>query len=91
MTGKDEKIRKKVAVPVTIKMINQNKTTVNDTLFVENEEVSNVIIVGRAISMKKNHLRRDITLNDNTGTLTVIVYLKEDMATTEATIGLTFK
>ncbi len=83
--------RKKVSVPVTIKMIKETKITVTDTLFIDNEEVSNVIVVGRAIRIKRSSLRRDIILNDNTGVVDVIVYIKEDMASTEATRGLSFK
>ena len=58
-------------------MITEAPVTPDDTLEIDGQQVSDIIIVGRVISRSEESMRVVFEINDNTSTCKVIFYQKD--------------
>ena len=72
--NREFKRKPKVFVPVTVKMICDSVTKEDDQVFFNNQQLSDVVIVGRLLCRVEEKMRTIFELNDNTGTFRVVFY-----------------
>ena len=64
--------------PMTAKLIgNLDKSANVDSLEIKDNIITDVVIVGRAVSLKSEGIRDSLLINDDTGTIMVLFYKKE--------------
>lgn len=73
-----EKKKPKMFVPMTLSMLINTEKTSDDQFEVDGEQINDIIIVGRVSDKDSHPTRTTFLLNDNTGSMKVNIYNKEE-------------